>query len=74
MENGARVYILYKNNIKKYRKNQNLTLEDLATRTGLTPGYLCHLECGTRSNPSFKAMNKIAVALNTNIFDIFINE
>jgi len=37
-------------------------------------GYLCHLENGTRKNPSVEVMEKIAKALNTNVFEIFFEE
>ena len=60
-----------KNQIKQIRIIQGLTLEDVARRTGLSVGYICHLEKGSRSNPSYNAMVKIAKALNKDIGEVF---
>lgn len=59
------------NNLKKFRKEQDMTLEQLAEKTGLSAGYLCHLEKGTRYNPSIEVMENIAKALNKSIPEIF---
>lgn len=65
---------MYKNKIKTYRKNEKMTLEELAKITGISTGYLCHLEKGTRNNPSTKIMEKISKALNKTIAEIFFCE
>ena len=65
---------MYKNKIKKYRKSKNMTLKDLSDRTGISVGYLSHLENGTRTNPSQEIMDKIAKALNNSIPDIFFSK
>ena len=44
---------------------------DLAQTIGISVGYLCHLENGTRNNPSMRTMVKIAKALNRSIEEIF---
>lgn len=62
-----------KNNIKYFRKKNNLTLLELAHICNISAGYLSHLENGSRGNPSFTVMSKIANALNENITDIFLN-
>ncbi len=59
------------NNIKKYRKMRKYTLLQLSKKTNLSEGYLCHLENGTRNNPSFKTMKKISDSLETDISDLF---
>ena len=59
------------NNIKKYRTILNYTLDDLAKKTNLSKGYLCHLENGSRDNPSMKTMIKICNALNKSLAEIF---
>lgn len=43
---------MYKNKIRKYRKEKGMKLEQMAKEVGISVGYLCHLEKGTRSNPS----------------------
>ena len=64
---------MYKNKIKKYRNSKNMTLKDLSDRTGISVGYLSHLENGTRKNPSQEVMDKISKALNNSIPDIFFS-
>ena len=59
------------NKIKKYRKEQGITLEKLSNITGLSVGYLSHLEIGTRDNPTMKTILKISTALNKPVHDIF---
>lgn len=59
------------NNISTYRNELGLTLFDLATLTNLSVGYLCHLENGSRKNPSMKTMIKICKALNKSLSDVF---
>ena len=59
------------NKIKTIRKEKELTLRELACLTGLSSGYLCHLERGTRNNPSLDVMEKIAKALNKTVAEVF---
>lgn len=59
------------NNMQLFRKQQNLTLSELSNITGLSSGYLSHLEKGTRSNPSHIVMEKISNALGKSISDTF---
>ena len=59
------------NQIKKIREEKGLTLLKLSDLSGVSVGYLCHLERGSRNNPSIEVMQKIAKALNKNIIEIF---
>ena len=52
-----------KNNMRQIRKSKNITLEDLSEITGISVGYLCHLEKGTRQNPSMHIMESISMGL-----------
>lgn len=61
------------NNIKKFRIEKNYTLGKLAELVGISSGYLCHLEKGTRENPSYKVMKRISEVLNKSIQEIFEN-
>lgn len=63
-----------KNRIKEIRKEQGITLVRLSNITGISAGYICHLEKGTRKNPSAEIMEKISLALNKNVYDIFFIE
>lgn len=59
------------NNIKKYREEQDMKQETLAELSKLSCGYICHLEKGTRENPSYRAMTSIAKALNKTVTEVF---
>lgn len=65
---------MYYSKLKALRIQKGMTLEELAEKSNVSAGYLCHLEKGSRKNPSIEVMEKIAKALNTNIFEIFFNE
>ena len=43
----------------------------MAGKIGISIGYLCHLEKGTRKNPSTNIMEKVAKLLGKNIAEIF---
>lgn len=65
---------MYKNKIREYRKEKEMNLEKFAKIAGISTGYLCHLEKGTRKNPSMEIMEKISKALNKTIPEIFFME
>ena len=65
---------MYKNNMRVLREKQGIRLSDLAAETDISIGYLCHLEKGTRKNPSIEIMDKIAKALNKSVSEVFFNE
>ncbi len=65
---------MYKNKIKKYRIQKGLTLKEVADKCGISAGYLCHLEKGSRKNPSIEVMQKIAKALDKTITEVFFIE
>lgn len=65
---------MYKNRIRKYRKEIGMNLDEMAQRVGISTGYLCHLEKGTRVNPSTKVMEEIAKILKKTISEIFFEE
>ena len=58
-------------NLRKIRKNKNLTIKELSEISGISMGYICHLEKGSRKNPSIYVMEKIAEALGEPIIKIF---
>lgn len=65
---------MYKNRIKEYRIKSGLTIRELADKSNVSVGYICHLEKGKRSNPSTEVMEDIAIALNKSIAEIFFSE
>ena len=62
---------MYETKLRKYRKERGLTMSELADLTGVSVGYICHLENGTRSNPSIETIEKISQVLNKSILEVF---
>ena len=62
---------MYTNNLRKIRKLKNLTIQELAELSGVSMGYISHLENGSRQNPSREVMEKIAEILEESIAEIF---
>lgn len=60
------------NNIREYRLEKGLTQTQLSYMVEISCGYLCHLEKGTRINPSVEIMKKFSMILNKPISDIFM--
>ena len=65
---------MYRNKMKKFRKERGMTLEKLSLKTGISVGYLSHLERGTRENPTSIIMDKIAKALGKSVQEVFFEE
>ncbi len=59
------------NKIREIRKEEGIKQYILAEMTGLSEGYICHLEKGTRDNPSYKTMVKISRALKRQVQEVF---
>lgn len=62
---------MYNIQMKNIRKKKGITLAKLSEMTNISIGYLCHLENGTRKNPSIEIMDRIAISLGSSINDIF---
>lgn len=62
---------MYHNQIRKIREEKGMTLLKLSDLSGVSVGYLCHLEKGSRSNPSIGVMEKISEALDKSITEVF---
>lgn len=60
------------NRIKEIREEEGITQYELAEMSKLSIGYICHLERGTRGNPSYKTMFKISSALKRQVQEVFI--
>ena len=59
--------------IKKKRKEENLTQEQLAEKAKLSVDYISLIERGKRS-PSLQSLSALAVALNTSIKNFFYDD
>ena len=64
---------MYSNRIKKFRIEKGMTMAELAYKSGISIGYLCHLEKGRRKNPSVTIMENLADALDKTVSEIFFN-
>ncbi len=62
---------MYKNKIRQYRIERGMTLKETAYKSGVSVGYLSHLENGSRANPSRGVMENIAFALRKSIPEVF---
>jgi len=62
------------NQIKRFRKENDLSINELARRTELTPSYISNLERGKRDNPSKETMERIAEALDKTVPEVFYPE
>ncbi len=60
-------------NIKKIRIQRQLSIEELARKSGLTKGYLSKIENSSKA-PPFTTLIKIAAALNTDVVSLLMNE
>lgn len=65
-------YDIIRKNIKKYRKEKNLTQSKLAELVGLSQDYICEIESKSKHKGfSIDALGKIADALDVNIKNFF---
>lgn len=65
---------MYVNKMYGIRKQKKITLAEISKKTGISVGYLSHLENGTRNNPSIEIMNKIANALELSVAEVFFED
>ena len=56
--------------IARLRKQQNMTLLQLAKQIGVTEAYMSMLESGSRKNPSLATLKKLAKALKVTLAEL----
>jgi transcriptional regulator with XRE-family HTH domain len=66
----ATIYEKLGSRIRLLRKQQHLSQEDLAVKAKLDLTSVSEIESGLR-NPSLKTLNKIALALNVSLAELF---
>ena len=59
--------------IRKYRCKLGLTEKELAMRVGICRQYLNRLENGSRRNPSYNVLSKLAQELGVTVNDLVNN-
>lgn len=64
------IQIKYGNVIRRLRQNKNISQEYLADLCGLHRTYISDVELGKR-NVSLENIERIAIALNTSLTDVF---
>lgn len=69
------LYNTIRRNIKKYRKEQKMTAEQLSQRVGVSHDFIRQIESEkTAYNFSFKTFYKISVALGVKMDDLIKEE
>jgi transcriptional regulator with XRE-family HTH domain len=56
--------------IQQLREAKGMTQRDLATRVGVTPGYIAQLELGQKKNPSVPVLRRLARALGVPVGEL----
>ena len=59
------------NNVKKYRKEIGLTLDELACRSGTTKSYIWEIESDNRVSPSLRKAYAISRTLDKSVYEVF---
>lgn len=68
------IYNIVGKNIKKYRKENDLTQRQLAEKLLLSESFIAKLESNTHQAISLDTLEQIANVLNINIKDLFDKE
>lgn len=65
-------YQIVRDNVRKYRSEQNLTQQDLADMTDMSREYICDIENKSRNkHVTISVLGRIAEALNVPISKFF---
>ena len=57
-------------NLKRFRKEKNLSQEELAKKADVTYSTLIKIESGNNKNPTVKTLQQIAKALDVTLDDL----
>ncbi len=60
--------------IKQLRKEKGLTLQELAQRSGVSPGYISMLERGYKRSPTLDVLRKLAKGLDIRLPELIGEE
>ena len=61
-------------NVRRIRKNKDLSQDKLAKIAGITLTTLVKIEAGTNDNPTIKTLKKTAHALEVTVNDLLVEE
>ena len=62
---------IFRENLKFYRTQNNLTQEELSELSGISSDYLSEIERGKKT-PSFKRLDLIANGLGVEVYKLFL--
>ena len=70
--NKQKLSLIVRHNIRKYRLMRNMTMQELADKTGLSHGYVRDLECfSIDKTPLLETVGRFADALEIDIRQLF---
>ena len=72
MDKRDDLLVLFGEQLKNFRKERNISQEELAFRAELDRTYISGIECGKR-NPTLKILVKLAVSLNMKPSELLMN-
>ena len=72
MKKRDALLVLFGEQLKKFRKERNISQEELAFKAELDRTYISGLECGKR-NPTLKILVKLAISLNMSPCELLKN-
>lgn len=64
---------MYGEKLREIRQSQGLSIEELAKKSGLSPGFISQIERGL-NNPSISTLREISLVLGIPIFHLFMEE
>lgn len=56
--------------LRTIRESKGLSQTEVADAAEITPAYLCELEKGSKNNPGFNVLQKLAVALGVTVVEL----
>ncbi|MDQ0300762.1 XRE family transcriptional regulator of biofilm formation [Salibacterium salarium] len=60
--------------VKKYRKQKDISLTELAERAGVAKSYLSAIERNIQTNPSVQFLEKVSTVLNISVDSLIKDE
>jgi len=64
---------VYSEKLREIRQSRGLSIEELAKRSGLSPGFISQIERGL-NHPSISSLREICLVLEIPIFHLFMEE
>lgn len=65
---------MLKDNLKKFRHQKNLGVNELSRITGINASYISAIERGLKANPGLEILEKLAGALDVSVSNLLVEE